>query len=82
MDGLTDYAEFHQYSTDPNDGDSDGDGLPDGTELNDFMSDPLVADPDSDLDGWYHFQDCDDDDFERAPERPESWMEKTMTATI
>ena len=71
MDGLTDYAEYHQYSTDPNDGDSDGDGLPDGTELNEFMSDPLVADPDSDLDGWYHFQDCDDDDFERAPERPE-----------
>ena len=35
------------------------------------MSDPLVADSDSDLDGWYHFQDCDDDDFERAPERPE-----------
>ena len=72
MDGLTDYAEYHQYSTDPNDGDSDGDGLPDGTELNEFMSDPLVADPDSDLDGWYHFQDCDDDDFERAPERPEA----------
>ena len=71
MDGLTDYAEYHQYSTDPNDGDSDGDGLPDGTELNEFMSDPLVADPDSDLDGWYHFQDCDDDDFERAPESPE-----------
>ena len=71
MDGLTDYAEYHQYSTDPNDGDSDGDGLPDGTELNEFMSDPLVADSDSDLDGWYHFQDCDDDDFERAPERPE-----------
>jgi len=71
MDGITDYSEFHDYQTNPNNGDSDGDGLPDGTELNELLSDPLVADSDSDLDGWYHFQDCDDDDFYRAPERPE-----------
>jgi len=71
MDGLTDYSEYHVYFTDPNDGDSDGDGLSDGTELQEMMSDPLVSDPDFDLDGWYHFQDCDDEDFERAPERPE-----------
>ena len=70
-DGITDYSEFHSFSTDPASGDSDGDGLPDGVELNEMMSDPLVADPDADQDGWYHFQDCDDDDFERAPERPE-----------
>ena len=70
-DGITDYSEFHYFSTDPGDGDTDGDGIPDGTELNVMMSDPLVADADADLDGWYHFQDCDDDDFERAPERPE-----------
>ena len=71
MDGITDYSEFHDYQTDPNNGDSDGDGLPDGTELNELLSDPLVADSDSDLDGWYDFQDCDDNDFYRAPERPE-----------
>jgi len=70
-DGITDYSEFHQFFTDPGNGDSDGDGLPDGVELNEMMSDPLVADADADLDGWYHFQDCDDDDSERAPERPE-----------
>jgi len=71
MDGITDYSEFHNYATNPENGDTDGDGLPDGTEINVMMSDPLVADSDSDLDGWYHFQDCDDEDFNRAPERPE-----------
>ena len=72
LDGLTDYEEFHNYSTDPYDGDSDDDGLPDGTEVNDFDSDPLESDLDLDADGWYVFQDCDDDDFERAPDKPES----------
>ena len=71
MDGITDYSEFHNYATDPEEGDTDGDGLSDGTEINVMMSDPLVADADSDQDGWYHFQDCDDEDFDRAPERPE-----------
>ncbi|MBV43663.1 MAG: hypothetical protein CMA54_02645 [Euryarchaeota archaeon] len=72
LDGLTDYEEFHNYSTDPYDGDSDDDGLPDGAEVNDFDSDPLGSDSDVDADGWYEFQDCDDDDFERAPDKPES----------
>ena len=70
-DGLTDFDEFHQYLTDPNNGDTDGDGMPDGAELNVHMSDPLVADPDNDSDSYYHFQDCDDDDFDRAPGKPE-----------
>ena len=70
-DGLTDYIEYHQYSTDPNNGDTDGDGLADGSEVNTHMSDPLMADPDNDSDSFYHFQDCDDDDFERAPGNPE-----------
>ena len=72
MDGLTDFDEFHIHSTDPYDGDSDDDGLPDGTEVTDFDSDPLSTDPDLDQDGWYAFQDCDDEDFERAPDKPES----------
>jgi subtilisin-like proprotein convertase family protein/subtilisin family serine protease len=72
LDGLTDYEEFHNYSTSPYDGDSDDDGLPDGIEVNDFDSDPLGSDADLDADGWYDFQDCDDDDFERAPDKPES----------
>ena len=71
MDGLTDFDEYHVYSTDPLDGDSDDDGLPDGTEVTDFDSDPLASDPDIDQDGWYAFQDCDDEDFERAPDKPE-----------
>jgi len=72
MDGLTDFDEFHIHSTDPYDGDSDDDGLPDGTEVTDFDSDPLSTDPDLDQDGWYAFQDCDDEDFDRAPDKPET----------
>ena len=71
-DGISDYSEFHDYSTNPNNGDSDQDGLPDGIEIKVLMSDPLTYDPDLDQDGWYHFQDCDDSDFERSPERPEA----------
>ena len=70
-DGLTDYDEYHNYSTDPMNGDSDGDGLPDGIEVDSFDSDPNQINLDSDSDGWYEFQDCDDEDFERAPDKPE-----------
>ena len=33
-DGLTDYDEYHNVTTDHLDGDTDGDGLPDGLEYN------------------------------------------------
>ena len=72
FDGLDDYDEFHNTSTDPYDGDTDDDGLPDGNEVNVHGSNPLWADPDDDSDGWYWFQDCQDDDSERAPYQPEA----------
>ena len=73
-DGLTDYDEFHNITTDHLDGDTDDDGLPDGLEYNQYASlgaNPLIHDEDSDSDGWYWFQDCADDDFDRAPFKPE-----------
>ena len=71
-DGLNDFEEYHNYSTNPLDGDSDGDGLPDGMEVVTLDSNPLEEDLDRDADGWYEFQDCDDEkDFERAPDKPE-----------
>ncbi|MAJ19226.1 MAG: hypothetical protein CMA06_05240 [Euryarchaeota archaeon] len=70
-DGLDDYDEFHNVTSDPYDGDTDDDGLPDGLEVNTYQSNPLWADPDDDGDGWYWFQDCQDDDSERAPFLPE-----------
>ncbi|MGB1495508.1 MAG: S8 family serine peptidase [Candidatus Thalassarchaeaceae archaeon] len=70
-DGLNDFEEYHNYSTDPLNGDSDGDGLPDGMEVDSLNSNPMEKDLDSDADGWYEFQDCDDEDFERAPDKPE-----------
>jgi len=76
FDGLNDYEEFHNYSTDPYDGDSDDDGLPDGNEVNFHSSDPLYTDPDNDQDGWYWFQDCQDDDAEIFPLNIESLDKK------
>ena len=71
-DGLNDFEEYHNYSTNPLDGDSDDDGLPDGMEVDSFNSNPMEKDLDTDADGWYEFQDCDDEDFERAPDKPET----------
>ncbi len=73
-DGLTDYDEYHNVTTDHLDGDTDGDGLPDGLEYYEYSelgADPLVHDDDADADGWYWFQDCDDEDFDRAPLKSE-----------
>ena len=44
------------------------------------MGQILLADPDEDEDGWYWFQDCQDDDSERAPLLANPWITKTMTA--
>ena len=73
-DGLYDYDEYHNITTDPFDRDTDDDGLPDGMEYNEYASlgaDPLIPDADADSDGWYWFQDCADDDFDRSPFKPE-----------
>ena len=70
-DGLVDWAEFHLHSTDHLDADSDDDGLRDGLEVNTHGSDPNWPDPDDDSDGWYWFQDCDDEDGFRSPGLPE-----------
>ena len=40
--------------------DTDGDLLSDGDEVLIYFTDPLVKDNDSDSDGWYWFQDCND----------------------
>ena len=69
-DGLSDYVEYYNTSTDPNDGDTDDDGLSDGIEVNTYAelgANPLIFDEDKDADGSYWFQDCADDDNERAP---------------
>ena len=48
VDGLTDDQELNQYSTDPNNPDSDGDRLDDGDEV-DRDTDPNDQDTDDDL---------------------------------
>ena len=66
-DRLSDWAEFHVQNTDWNDADSDDDGLEDGDEVQIYFSDPTTYDPDDDLDGYYWFQDCDDENPDRNP---------------
>ena len=66
-DRLSDWAEFHVQFTDWNNPDTDGDGMDDGDEVQVFFSDPTYADPDDDSDGYYWFQDCDDNDSDRSP---------------
>ena len=65
-DLLSDFEEYHNLSTNPYNGDTDGDGLPDGYEIQVTKTDPILADPDDDGDGEYWFEDCDDQDAERA----------------
>ena len=61
-DGLSDYDEYHVYGTNQANSDTDGDGLIDGDEVNIHSTDPLVVDLDADSDGYYWFQDCDDNE--------------------
>ena len=72
-DGLSDYDEVHIHDTMPLDGDTDGDMLSDGDEINEFGSDPRKFDQDSDGDGFYWFEDCDDDDSLTKPSGIETW---------
>ena len=66
-DGLSDYEEFNVRFTNPFHPDSDGDGLSDGHEIGISSTDPLVFDDDGDADGFYWFEDCDDEDANSSP---------------
>tara|TARA_B100000674_G_scaffold280556_1_gene231918 strand:- start:4824 stop:8285 length:3462 start_codon:yes stop_codon:yes gene_type:complete len=70
-DSLSDYAEFHIYGTDYNLQDTDGDMLEDGEEVLQYQSNPLVYDNDTDLDGFYWFQDCNDTNDQINPDAVE-----------
>ena len=72
-DGLSDYDEVHQHDTMPLNSDTDGDLLLDGDEINLFGSDPRVFDEDGDQDGFYWFEDCDDEDLAVNPTGIEIW---------
>ena len=70
-DGLSDWEEFHIHGTSPENPDTDGDGILDQQEL-EYGSNPLVVDLDSDGDGAYWFDDCDDNDSSFAPDVSET----------
>ena len=71
-DNLSDYSEYHAYGTNWTNLDTDGDLLTDGDEVLIYFTDPLVKDNDSDSDGWYWFQDCNDTNPEINPDIVES----------
>ena len=71
-DNLSDYSEYHNYGTNWTNLDTDGDLLSDGDEVLIYFTDPLVKDNDSDSDGWYWFQDCNDSDPSINPDVEES----------
>ena len=66
-DTLLDGVEVNLYGTNPLSNDTDGDGLTDAQEILFFGSDPLVFDADADADGWYWFQDCNDNNSQIHP---------------
>jgi len=71
-DNLSDYSEYHGYGTNWTNMDTDGDLLSDGDEVLVYFTDPLVKDNDSDSDGWYWFQDCNDSNPSINPDIIES----------
>ena len=58
MDSLT--GEFHIFGTNLSATDTDGDFLDDGREVLILLTNPLVKDNDTDMDGFYWFEDCND----------------------
>ncbi|MGY8702889.1 MAG: proprotein convertase P-domain-containing protein, partial [Candidatus Poseidoniales archaeon] len=66
-DGLFDWEEYHIYGTNYTNHDTDGDGLNDSKEVYITFTDPLILDLDNDLDGWYWFEDCDDNMSNKYP---------------
>ena len=66
-DGLSDFAEYHLFGTSVTMADTDGDLLIDGLEILTYSSDPLVKDNDTDMDGFYWFQDCNDTNVDISP---------------
>ncbi|MBF92634.1 MAG: hypothetical protein CMB78_02545 [Euryarchaeota archaeon] len=72
-DGLSDFSEFHNYSTSPDSVDSDQDGMDDWAEIVGGETSPLVYDYDSDMDGFYEFQDCNDLVGSIFPGATEQW---------
>jgi len=59
-DGLYDYDEYHNITSDPGLADSDSDGMSDGHEVKVTGSDPVKFNFDRDEDGFYDFEDCED----------------------
>ena len=72
QDGLDDYAEVKNHTTNPLSNDTDGDGLLDWDEIYIHLSNPLQFDEDADSDGWYWFQDCNDNNSSISPDAGES----------
>ncbi len=72
-DGLSDYSEYHNYSTMFDSADSDQDGVDDGTEVARGLSSPVLADYDRDNDGFYEYEDCDDFVGSTFPGAVEQW---------
>ena len=72
IDNLSDFSEYHIHGTNWTDYDTDGDLLSDGDEVLIYFTDPLVPDNDSDSDGWYWFQDCNDTNPQINPDVAES----------
>ena len=72
-DGLSDYSEYHNYSTMFDSADSDQDGVDDGTEVSKGLSSPIFADYDRDNDGFYEYEDCDDLVGSIFPGSSEQW---------
>ena len=70
-DGLSDFGEFHIFGTNLSSPDTDGDFLSDGDEVLIHLTDPLVKDNDTDMDGYYWFEDCNDTNASIAPNAQE-----------
>ena len=72
-DGLSDYSEYHNYSTMFDSADSDQDGVDDGIEVARGLSSPVFTDYDRDNDGFYEYEDCDDLVGSIFPDAIEQW---------